>query len=71
MAVQQHRVELSASMTKANEELLFDPQTSGGLLFAVPQTQANALLAALHERGMTTAACVGEAVAGKPGVTVV
>ena len=71
MAVQQHRVELGASMTKAKEELLFDPQTSGGLLFAVPQTQANALLAALHERGMTTAACVGEAVAGKPGVTVV
>ncbi|MGR0482739.1 MAG: selenide, water dikinase SelD [Candidatus Electronema sp. V4] len=67
----QHGVVLGGSSTGAAEELLFDPQTSGGLLLAVPQAQAPALLAALHQRGMTAAVCVGEAAAGQPGVTVV
>lgn len=40
------------------EELLFDPQTSGGLLAAVPGTQAEEVLIALREVGCP-AACVG------------
>ncbi|RLK64115.1 selenide, water dikinase SelD [Atopobacter sp. AH10] len=34
------------------EEILFDPQTSGGLLFSLPSDQADAALEALHERGI-------------------
>ena len=34
------------------EEILFDPQTSGGLLFAVPQEDGNAFLQELKEDGL-------------------
>ncbi|MBR1781008.1 MAG: selenide, water dikinase SelD [Oscillospiraceae bacterium] len=41
------------------EELLFDPQTSGGLLAAVAPDEAEAALTALRERGVN-ARCIGE-----------
>jgi selenide,water dikinase len=41
------------------EALLYDPQTSGGLLMAVRKSKAPALLAALHKNGVTAAAIVG------------
>ena len=40
---------------------LFDPQTSGGLLIAIPADRADAALAELHASGDPAAACVGEA----------
>ena len=43
----------------AMEEVLFDPQTSGGLLVALPKEQAAALVEDLH-RGGAPAAVVGE-----------
>ncbi len=39
---------------------LADPQTSGGLLIAVPAARADALLAALERRGVAPRALVGE-----------
>lgn len=55
------------------EELLFDPQTSGGLLMALPDAQAEALLkAALRKAGVETTARVGQVVASeRPYVRVV
>ena len=47
---------------------LYDPQTSGGLLVAVPETKASTLLGALGKRGVT-GAVVGEVVE-QPGVRV-
>lgn len=47
------------NVTFAMEEVLFDPQTSGGLLIAVPEKQAEALLADLKKEGHP-AAIVGE-----------
>ena len=47
---------------------LYDPQTSGGLLIAVPETRAPALMDELQARGVTSA-IVGEIVA-QPGITV-
>ena len=49
------------------QDLLYDPQTSGGLLIAVPQSRCNALLGALKERGVSTAAVIGTATGGSPG----
>ena len=40
-------------------ELLFDPQTSGGLLFGVSEGAARAAVAALHEAGDARAAIIG------------
>ena len=42
---------------------LFDPQTSGGLLFSVPSGQAEACLKALHENGVSNACVIGEVIA--------
>lgn len=54
------------------EELLFDPQTSGGLLLSVPGSEADELIAALHSAGVATAALIGQVVdEGRPFVRVV
>jgi selenide, water dikinase len=45
------------------QTVLFDPQTSGGLLIAVDSSRADALVAALHRAGVSAAAAVGEAFA--------
>jgi len=41
-------------------ELLFDPQTAGGLLIGIAPDQAEQLVAALHEAGDIHAAVIGE-----------
>jgi selenide,water dikinase len=45
------------------QTLLFDPQTSGGLLIAVEGDRAEPLCTALHRAGVADAVAVGEAVA--------
>lgn len=61
---------LQRSLSKSQEELLYDPQTSGGLMLALPEEQAAQLLAGLYAAGIGYAAKIGEIVAGTPGVTV-
>ena len=41
-------------------DVLFDPQTAGGLLVALEAGQAEGLVAEMHARGLTDAAVVGE-----------
>ena len=43
-------------------DLMFDPQTSGGLILGVPPSKADELIAALSERGVAPAAEIGEVV---------
>ncbi len=52
-------------------DILFDPQTSGGLLMAVDAGRAGAMLARLREAGVTDAAIVGEGVGHPAGRMVV
>ena len=40
-------------------DILFDPQTSGGLLFSVPASEGTQLVEVLHEAGIDCAAIVG------------
>ena len=55
--------EMTSNRSAEEEELLFDPQTSGGLLLSLPADQADQLSAALREAGVETAAVVAEVVA--------
>ena len=48
-----------ATKTAANENILFDPQTSGGLLIFVDASEGDRLLAELHAKGITQAAIIG------------
>jgi selenide,water dikinase len=50
-------------LSREEEELLFDPQTSGGLLLSVPSTEADRLLTELKRAAIETAAEVGEVTA--------
>jgi len=60
-------VDFSDRLPEYMPDILFDPQTSGGLLMAVNASRADALLARLHEAGMLEAALVGEVVASPAG----
>lgn len=46
--------------TSSRYEILFDPQTAGGLLATVPESQAKSCLAALHDAGLEYAATIGQ-----------
>jgi len=50
--------------------ILADPITSGGLLLAVPQEEAESLADKLRQAGIAEAAVVGEVIAGKPLIKV-
>ncbi len=41
-------------------EFFFDAQTSGGILATIPADRAETLVRSLHERGLTSAAIIGE-----------
>jgi selenide,water dikinase len=54
--------ENASKRSAQEEELLFDPQTSGGLLLSVPGSQADELVTALKQAGVDAAARIGEVV---------
>ncbi len=68
--VNRHRLEITKSLSRAEDEILYDPQTSGGLIFSVPNAQAHELLSALEKTGVRTAVKIGELVTGEPGIVV-
>ena len=64
--------EMTTDKSAEEQALLFDPQTSGGLLVAVPDSQADDLIAQLKKEGVEAAVRVGEVVAGeRPYIRVV
>ncbi len=56
-------VNFAASVSQRVQDLLFDPQTSGGLLIAVAAEEAGRLVTALKAKGIDCAAIVGEVIA--------
>ena len=62
-------LEIETDLGATQQELLVDPQTSGGLLIAAPSEQAESLLTDLLESGHT-AAEIGEVIAGPPRLVV-
>jgi selenide,water dikinase len=67
----QSKIEIRASLSKTEEETLYDPQTSGGLLLSVPRDQARELLKTLDARGVQSAVQVGEITDGPSKIVVV
>lgn len=61
---------MSAQLSKSDDELLYDPQTSGGLLLSLPVDQAKNLLRDLHEEGLQHAAIIGQVEDGGPSLRV-
>jgi selenide,water dikinase len=53
-------LEIATTITREEEELLFDPQTSGGLLLSVPADQADRLVSELQKKGVVHAVRIGE-----------
>ncbi len=60
------KIVLPSSIPAYQSDLLFDPQTSGGLLLSVPAAKSTALMATLQQRGITASA-IGEVVAANVG----
>jgi len=52
-------------------DILFDPQTSGGLLIAVPEAVAQPLLEKMHLENITEASIIGEVTAEPEGRIIV
>jgi selenide,water dikinase len=66
-----HMVEISERIPAFLVDILFDPQTSGGLLIALPAENAGELLDKMHEEGINDAAIIGEILEEPKGKIVV
>ncbi len=56
-----HRqVDFARDIPQFLQDIMFDPQTSGGLLIAVPPERSKRLLKLLKSKGVSTAAVIGE-----------
>lgn len=66
------RWRMDTSKTSAEEDLLFDPQTSGGLVLAVPESNSDDLVAALKQAGVDSARRIGRVLdAQEPAIRVI
>ena len=54
-------IHFNDSAKTEKREILFDPQTSGGLLVSLPKNQAKEAIEKLHNTGLTDAKIIGEA----------
>ena len=68
--VEEHNLEMRITLDPAKEELLYDPQTSGGLLLSLPDSEADDLLKALHDAGVNFAVKIGEITDESVGIVV-
>lgn len=56
----EHLFSRNDSVEQYYDDVVFDPQTSGGLLFAIHPDEADACLKELHQQGVPHAAIIGE-----------
>ncbi len=63
-------IDIAAGVPEALQDVLYDPQTSGGLLIAVAAEKAAGLMAALKERGVSAARLIGEVQSGRGRILV-
>ena len=68
--VAKHHLKMSIKLTTSEDELLYDPQTSGGLLLSVPHEQADELLKRMTKDNIP-ATRIGEITKDPVGITVI
>ena len=64
-------VKFDLSVDRLMQDVLFDPQTSGGLLSCVKEDRSDDLLTELREKGMNDAAIIGKVVSKPKGRIIV
>lgn len=64
-------VKIENDVDAITADILFDPQTSGGLLISVSSRKAGSLLGKLHESGISSVAIVGEVIGEIKGKIIV
>ena len=60
-------VDIDKNIPQYLQDIVHDPQTSGGLLIAVPENKAQSLLEKIHGKGISHAAIIGEVTAESKG----
>jgi len=68
--VARYNLTVGRQLSRFEDELLYDPQTSGGLLLAVPADQADQLVSDMQAAGVSQAVRVAEVSDGDTGLTV-
>jgi selenide,water dikinase len=68
--VAKHQLQMSVKLSSAEDELLYDPQTSGGLLLSLPHEQAAELLSRLKKDNIP-AYQIGQITDEPVGITVI
>ena len=63
-AFREEMVEMGSAVPRSTADLFYDPQTSGGLLIAVPEAQADGLMEALEGEGVRGFAQIGRVLDG-------
>ncbi len=63
----ENNVSFSCDLSEEEQLILFDAQTSGGLLIAIPAANADGFEESLHESGIASAARIGEVSDGISG----
>jgi selenide,water dikinase len=63
-------LDIQACLSRKQEEILFDPQTSGGLLLSLPESQASDLVKELHGAGVPWATVIGRVEEAAPEIVV-
>ena len=64
-------VEIAQEVPDYLADILFDPQTSGGLLISVSEQKASVLLERMHKEGIKEAVIIGEVIAEPKGKIIV
>lgn len=64
-------IELATEISDERLLILFDAQTSGGLLISVPASEARPLLERMREHGIQDAVVIGEVVAEPKGKIII
>lgn len=53
------KISIAGTVPQTKKDLLFDPETSGGLLIALPAEEVEGLVKALHNHGVSATAALG------------